>query len=66
MAGEKARKKAERLEAKAAAKAEGRTRKPKKVTAKVGRATFTGRMDGEHFVYEVKGKERRTLKFQAI
>lgn len=69
LAGEKARKKAERLEAKAAAKAEGRTarpKQPKKVTAKVGRATFTGRMDGDHFVYEVKGKERRTLKFQAV
>ncbi|MEU3897203.1 helix-turn-helix transcriptional regulator [Streptomyces sp. NPDC045251] len=69
LAGEKARKKAERLEAKAAAKAEGRTARPKqprKVRAKVGRATYEGRMDSDHFVYEVKGKERRTLKFQAV
>ena len=55
----KAAEKAERAAARAA-------RKPKKVTAKVGRATFTGHMDGDHFVYEVKGKERRTLKFQAV
>lgn len=58
-AAEKARKAEERAARKAA------PRKPKKITAKVGRATFTGHMDGDHFVYEVKGKERRTLKFQA-
>ncbi|WP_051853355.1 hypothetical protein [Streptomyces sp. NRRL S-146] len=58
-AAEKARKAEERAARKAAPKA------PKKVTAKVGRATVTGHMDGDHFVYEVKGKERRTLKFQA-
>ncbi|MEU0246652.1 hypothetical protein ABZ192_20415 [Streptomyces sp. NPDC006235] len=60
-AAEKARKAEERAARKAAPKAKA----PKKVTAKVGRATFTGHMDGDHFVYEVKGKERRTLKFQA-
>ncbi|MFE0793430.1 hypothetical protein [Streptomyces mutabilis] len=59
-AADKARRAQERAAKKAAPK------QPKKVTAKVGRATFTGRMDGDHFVYEVKGKERRTLKFQAI
>ncbi|MFG2358061.1 hypothetical protein [Streptomyces sp. NPDC048521] len=58
-AAEKARKAEERATREAAPKT------PKKVTAKVGRATFTGHMDGDHFVYEVKGKERRTLKFQA-
>jgi hypothetical protein len=56
--------KAERAAARAARKAAPKT--PKKVTAKVGRATFTGRMDGDHFVYEVGGKERRTLKFTAV
>ncbi|WP_432063904.1 hypothetical protein [Streptomyces sp. C10-9-1] len=60
----KAAEKAERAAARAAKKAAPKA--PKKVTAKVGRATFEGRMDGDHFVYEVKGKERRTLKFQAI
>ncbi|MGW7356626.1 hypothetical protein ACWGI0_08245 [Streptomyces sp. NPDC054802] len=59
----KAAEKAERAAARAARKTA--PKKPKKVTAKVGRATFTGHMDGDHFVYEVKGKERRTLKFQA-
>ena len=59
----KAAEKAERAAARAARKAAPKT--PKKVTAKVGRATFTGHMDGDHFVYAVKGKERRTLKFQA-
>ncbi|MEU9187565.1 hypothetical protein AB0D14_24095 [Streptomyces sp. NPDC048484] len=59
----KAAEKAERAAARAARKAAPKT--PKKLTAKVGRATFTGHMDGDHFVYEVKGKERRTLKFQA-
>ncbi|GLP71740.1 hypothetical protein TUSST3_83590 [Streptomyces sp. TUS-ST3] len=62
-AEEKAAEKARKAEERAARKTT--PRKPKKVTAKVGRATFTGRMDGDHFVYEVKGKERRTLKFQA-
>ncbi|WP_200308843.1 hypothetical protein [Streptomyces adelaidensis] len=56
----KAAEKAERAAARAARKAKA----PAKITAKVGRATFTGHMDGDHFVYEVKGKERRTLKFQ--
>ncbi|MET7828501.1 hypothetical protein ABZT23_27955 [Streptomyces sp. NPDC005386] len=60
----KAAEKAERAAARAARKTAPKT--PKKVTAKVGRATFTGHMDGDHFVYEVKGKERRTLKFTAI
>ncbi|MEW1922408.1 hypothetical protein [Streptomyces sp. NPDC088360] len=60
----KAAEKAERAAARAARKAA--PKKPKKITAKVGRATFTGRMDGDHFVYEVKGKERRTLKFQTV
>ncbi|MEV6531024.1 hypothetical protein AB0M86_15710 [Streptomyces sp. NPDC051639] len=60
----KAAEKAERAAARAARKAAPKT--PKKITAKVGRATFTGHMDGDHFVYEVKGKERRTLKFTAI
>ncbi|MGW4884042.1 hypothetical protein [Streptomyces murinus] len=60
----KAAEKAERAAARAAKKSAPKA--PKKVTAKVGRATFTGHMDGDHFVYEVKGKERRTLKFQAI
>ncbi|MEU9589855.1 hypothetical protein AB0D84_09000 [Streptomyces sp. NPDC048193] len=63
-ARDKAAEKAERAAARATRKAAPKT--PKKVTAKVGRATFTGRMDGDHFVYEVKGKERRTLKFQAV
>ncbi|GAA2246527.1 hypothetical protein GCM10010145_11980 [Streptomyces ruber] len=62
----KAAEKAARAEERAARKTAPRARRPKKVTAKVGRATFTGRMDGEHFVYEVKGKERRTLKFVAV
>ncbi|WEH15014.1 hypothetical protein [Streptomyces sp. VNUA24] len=60
----KAAEKAERAAARAARKAAPKA--PKKVTAKVGRATFTGHMDGDHFVYEVKGKERRTLKFTAV
>ncbi|MGW5098118.1 hypothetical protein ACWEQ1_28320 [Streptomyces nodosus] len=60
----KAAEKAERAAARAARKAA--PRKPKKVTAKVGRATFTGHMDGDHLVYEVKGKERRALKFTAV
>ncbi|MEU3199457.1 hypothetical protein [Streptomyces sp. NPDC006996] len=59
----KAAEKAERTAARAAKKVAPKA--PKKVTAKVGRATFIGHMDGDHFVYEVKGKERRTLKFQA-
>ncbi|MGP2442767.1 hypothetical protein [Streptomyces sp. JW3] len=63
-AQDKAAEKAHKAEERAARKAA--PSKSKKVTAKVGRATFEGRMDGDHFVYEVKGKERRTLKFQAI
>ncbi|MGW4345593.1 hypothetical protein ACWEL8_11030 [Streptomyces sp. NPDC004690] len=62
-----------RAEAKAAEKAERAaaraTKKsgpaPEVIKAKVGRVTYQGHMDGDHFVYEVKGKERRTLKFQA-
>ncbi|MFG2638410.1 hypothetical protein ACGFX8_32175 [Streptomyces sp. NPDC048362] len=61
----KAAEKAERAAARAARKAAPKAKAPAKVTVKVGRATFTGHMDGDHFVYEVKGKERRTLKFQA-
>ncbi|MFJ9817919.1 hypothetical protein ACIRU3_22185 [Streptomyces sp. NPDC101151] len=64
-AEEKAVEKARKAEERAARKAAPKAKAPKKVTAKVGRATFTGHMDGDHFVYEVKGKERRTLKFQA-
>ncbi|MFC9808491.1 hypothetical protein [Streptomyces griseoaurantiacus] len=60
----KAAEKAERAAARAARKAAPKAKAPAKVTAKVGRATFTGHMDGDHFVYAVKGKERRTLKFQ--
>jgi hypothetical protein len=60
----KAAEKAERAAARAARKAAPKAKAPAKITAKVGRATFTGHMDGDHFVYEVKGKERRTLKFQ--
>ncbi|MFF9862117.1 hypothetical protein [Streptomyces tendae] len=65
-AEEKAAEKVRKAEERAARTAAPKAKAPKKVTAKVGRATFTGRMDGEHFVYAVKGKERRTLKFQAI
>ncbi|MFI2634743.1 hypothetical protein ACH5A2_30825 [Streptomyces collinus] len=64
-ARDKAAEKAARAEQRKAKKAAPKAKTPKKVTAKVGRATFTGHMDGDHFVYEVKGKERRTLKFQA-
>lgn len=63
-AEDKAAAKAERDAARAARKVA--PKKPKVVTAKVGRATFEGRMDGEHFVYEVKGNERRTLKFELV
>ncbi|MER6157534.1 hypothetical protein ABT147_18615 [Streptomyces sp. NPDC001868] len=62
----KAAEKAERAAARAARKVAPKAKAPAKVTAKVGRATFTGHMDGDHFVYEVKGKERRTLKFQTV
>ena len=58
-AAEKAARKAEREAAKAAKKAP-------KVTAKVGRVTYTGRIDGDAFVYEVGGKERRTTKHTVI
>jgi hypothetical protein len=64
-ARDKATEKARKAEERAARKAAPKAKAPKKVTAKVGRATFTGHMDGDHFVYEVEGKERRTLKFQA-
>lgn len=62
----KAAEKAERAAARAARKAAPKAKAPAKVTAKVGRATFTGHMDGDHFIYEVGGKERRTLKFTAV
>jgi len=55
-----------KAEEKAARKAARQAKKAPKVTAKVGRATYEGRMEGDTFVYTVKGKERRTTKHTLV
>ena len=61
----KAKEKAERAAARAAAKEKG-TDSSDTVKAKVGRATYEGRIEGDEFVYEVKGAERRTTKHELV
>ncbi|MFE1396771.1 hypothetical protein ACFW53_02390 [Nocardiopsis dassonvillei] len=66
-AKEKAERAATRAAAKAAAKQEQATAdQPETVKAKVGRATYEGRIEGDEFVYEVKGAERRTTKHELV
>ncbi|OOC52625.1 MULTISPECIES: hypothetical protein [Nocardiopsis] len=62
----KARAKAERAAARAAAKEKKESTGTDTVRAKVGRATYEGRLESSEFVYTVNGAERRTTKHQLV
>lgn len=63
LAAEKAERKAARARAKEKKES---TDKPETVKAKVGRATYEGRLESSEFVYTVNGAERRTTKHQLV
>lgn len=65
-AKEKAERAAARAAAKAAAKEKATANSSDTVKAKVERATYEGRIEGDEFVYEVKGAERRTTKHELV